>query len=103
MSSIVNFDGKGDVASWETKIKSKLIAKRYKNQIIDRNRPVAQGANAPGPDLRVQWNANADKTVGIIFMHVKPDIVNQFQYLTTLQTVLEDIRNYFPGASPRAP
>ncbi len=84
MSSIINFDGKGDVASWETKIRSKLIAKSYKNQMLDRNKPVALGANALGPDLRAQWDMNANKTVDIIFMHVKSDIVNQFQHLNTL-------------------
>ncbi len=84
MSFIINFDGKEDVTSWETKIRSKLIAKSYKNQMLDRNRPAALGANVSGPDLRVQWDINADKAVDIIFMHVESDIVNQFQYLNTL-------------------
>ncbi len=45
MSSIINFDGKGNVINWETKIKSKLIAKSYKNQILDRNKLATLGAN----------------------------------------------------------
>ncbi len=54
MSSIINFDGKEDVASWETKIRSKLIAKSYKNQMLDRNKSVTLGVNASSLDLMVQ-------------------------------------------------
>ncbi len=62
MKSSLSFSGKNsEVADWKVKIKFNLIAKRYKTQLFDVNRPVALVADASGPDLRAQWDANADK------------------------------------------
>ncbi len=54
MASSLNFDGKGDVSNWETKIRAKLTAKEFRSQLLNGNRPAALAANAPGLDLRAQ-------------------------------------------------
>ncbi len=85
MKSSLSFSGKNsEVADWKVKIKSKLIAKGYKTQLLDVNRPIALVADASGPDLKTQWYANADKAVGIIFIHMEPRIMTQFQHFITL-------------------
>ena len=74
MANITVFDGKGDVMSWEAKVRAKLISKGYKSQLVDINRPPALIGNAPGPDLRAGWDKNANKAVGVIFMYLDPYI-----------------------------
>ncbi len=52
--------------------------------MFDVNRLVTLATDALGSDLRAQGDVNADKTVDIIFMHMKPKIITQFQHFVIL-------------------
>ena len=99
MSGLSVFDGKGDVVAWEARIKAKLVSKGYKSQLLDALKPPAppqpQQGQAPVPDLRPAWEANADKAVGIILLYLEPDIAIQFQAQGTPETLLRAVRDHY--------
>ena len=93
MSSILPFDGRGDVTAWMAKVKAKLISKGYKSHLRNENKPAA------GAD-RVAWEANADKAVGIILTYLELYLANQFENKASLQELFEAIEvHYRPDLS----
>ncbi len=92
-ANIPIFDGSGDVVTWASRIKSKLIAKGYKSQLSDGNRPV-------GADVRAVWDAQADKALGTILTYMNPDVSVQFENATTPQTLIEAVvKHYSPDVN----
>lgn len=84
MSSIGEFKGGGDVVAWVAKIRAKLTSKGYRSHLLDANRPAADPA-------RANWDAQADKALGVIQMHLDPNIAAHFEDRVTPQMLLEAI------------
>jgi hypothetical protein len=88
MATIPTFDGNGDVVSWIAKIRAKLVAKGYKTQLLDENRPEDDPAQAA-------WDTQADKATGVILTYLDTDIVMQFEDGLTPQSMLETIMTQY--------
>ena len=92
MGFVEKFCGLYDATNWIISVKAKLIAKGYKKQLLDVNRPAANQAAK-----RLAWDNQVDKAVGIIQMYMDPNIVQEFENLATPETLLNGIRvNYLP-------
>jgi len=83
-ATIPVFDGTGDVGRWVVMIKAKLMAKGYKEQLLDANRP-------QNTQNQIEWDKSTDKALGLILMHIDPDITIMFEDKQTPQTLLEEI------------
>ncbi len=90
------FNGKKNVIHWIRFIEAKLTAKGYKSQLQDVNRLEPTEFNKNSLNLRVEWNNNADKTVGIILMHLNSDLMMLFEHFETLQKLLNKIKEFYP-------
>jgi len=89
-TNIPIFNGSGDVVTWATRVKAKLISKGYKSQLLDGKRP----ADA---DARALWDTQADKALGTILTYMNPDVTVQFENATTPQTLMEAVvKHYSP-------
>ena len=85
MGSIPVFDGTSDVVNWASMVRAKLVAKGYKSQLLDNNRP---GVN---DQTRAAWDAQADKATGVILTYLEPEIAVQVEAMLTPQTLLHAI------------
>ena len=85
MGSIKIFDGTGSISDWEYQVRTKLMAKGYRSQLTDANKPENNG-----PELN-EWNKQADKAIGIIGQYLHKDVAIQFITKVTPQTLLEAI------------
>jgi hypothetical protein len=88
MTSIIEFDGTGDVITWASKVRAKLIAKGYKSYLFDINKP---------KELKEQliWDVNVDKATGIVLTYLHPDIQMQFENQETPQSLIEAVVKRF--------
>ncbi len=84
----MEFDGTGDVITWASKVRAKLIAKGYKSYLFDISKP---------KELKVQliWDVNVDKATGIVLTYLHPDIQMQFENQETPQSLIEAVVKRF--------
>jgi hypothetical protein len=88
MTSIIEFDGTGDVITWASKVRAILIAKGYKGYLFDINKP---------KELKEQmiWEVNVDKATGIVLTYLHPNIQMQFESQETPQSLIEAVVKRF--------
>lgn len=92
MSSITVFDGTGDMRDWAAKIAAKLTSKGYKNQLSNDNKPADDA-------LRVAWDSQVDKAIGVIQMYLEPAVVEQFAQQTPQELLKALKQHYGPDAN----
>ena len=93
MTTINMFDGTGDVKKWAGMLTAKLIAKGYKNHLLDINRP--NGADAAAIAAANTWDANRDKALGIIMMHMDLDIMGPYTGINSPEALLKAVVDHY--------
>lgn len=85
MSNIPAFNGTQDVVGWASMVRSKLISKGYKHQLLNASRPDVAG------QAQIAWDALADKATGMIQTYMDPNITMQFENKGTPQDLFEAV------------